>query len=107
MALPDHILLDEHGFLRQCEQWTPAIAATLAREENLTLTDEHLDILALAQRYFAEYGTSPGSRLLVRYVRREMGETQGNSAYLMRLFGGRAARTISRLAGLPKPEHCL
>lgn len=97
----------EDGFLCNPDDWTPAIAGMLAAEDGIALGPAHEEIIALARRYFSIYGSAPGSRLLVRYIRRELGETKGSSLYLMQLFGGRAARTVSRIAGLPKPDHCL
>lgn len=99
--------LDENGFLQDFDDWTPAIATAIAAEESITLTEAHQEIISLVQRYFREFGTSPGSKLLVRYARKQLGDSKGNSIYLMQLFGGKAARTASRIAGLPKPDHCL
>ncbi|HEY9035498.1 MAG TPA: TusE/DsrC/DsvC family sulfur relay protein [Pseudomonadales bacterium] len=102
-----HILRDEDGFLCHRADWNTEIAQQLALQDNIQLGDAHWEIIALAQRYFDTYAASPGSKLLVRYVRHEAGTEKGSSMYLMRLFGGQAAKTVSRIAGLPKPEHCL
>jgi len=105
--LPAHIHTDDEGFLLRQSDWSADIADAIARQEGITLEETHWEIIRLAQQYFSTYAASPGSKLLVRYVRREAGPEKGNSIYLMKLFGGQAAKTVSRIAGLPKPEHCL
>lgn len=98
---------DDEGFLCNHRDWSAEWATATAAEYGIALSETHWEILRLAQQYFADYAASPGSKLLVRYVRRECGPEKGSSIYLMQLFGGRAAKTVSLVAGLPKPEHCL
>jgi tRNA 2-thiouridine synthesizing protein E len=43
----------------------------------------------------------------VSLVRRELGEEKGRSVYLLTLFPGSPAKLAARIAGLPRPEHCL
>ncbi len=97
----------EDGFLLDPQDWDEALATALAAEAGIVLTAAHWEILHLARRYYATYAASPGSKLLVRYARHELGTDKGSSLYLMQLFGGQAAKTVSRIAGLPKPDHCL
>lgn len=98
---------DDEGFLCQQQDWTREWAEHTAAQSRIALTEAHWEIILLAQQYFERYAASPGSKLLVRHVRRECGPEKGSSIYLMQLFGGQAAKTVSLIAGLPKPEHCL
>ena len=100
-------ICDENGFLLNCGDWTPDIAAAFAREEGITLTDAHWQILECLRDFHTEFGDSPANRALVNYVKVHIGLEQGNSLYLMGLFPGSPARVGSRIAGLPKPKNCL
>ena len=104
-ALDD--LCDDNGFLIDCNEWTTALGHEFARAENIVLTEHHWEIITLLRNFYADFGDSPASRALVNYVKRHLGADKGNSHYLMTLFPGSPARIGSRIAGLPKPKHCL
>ncbi len=101
------IELDGDGFLRDFDQWNDAIAEAFAADADIVLGDAHREILTLLRRYYREFGQSPAMRPFVNYVKRELGPDKGNSIYLMQLFSGSPAKLAARIAGLPRPEHCL
>lgn len=103
----DASAFDRDGFLRDRHQWSPALAETLAAQEGLLLTDAHWEVLHLVREYYARFDSSPGMRPLVKFCARELGPEKGRSIYLLSLFPGSPARLASRIAGLPKPDHCL
>ncbi|MCL7463343.1 TusE/DsrC/DsvC family sulfur relay protein [Pseudomonas sp. NW5] len=102
-----HIALDAEGYLRDLQDWTPAVACALAAREALELTPEHWEILELLRRFHAEFQLSPATRPLIRYVAQQLGPDKGNSLHLNRLFRGTPAKLAARLAGLPKPTNCI
>lgn len=101
------IPLDKEGFLRNLEDWNPAVAEALAEREGITLTDAHWEIIQLLRDFYREFELSPAMRPLVRYVGQQLGPDKGRSIYLMRLFPGSPAKIGSKVAGLPKPTNCL
>lgn len=101
------VALDEEGYLYDLGQWSPAVAATLAREDGLELTDEHWEVIEVLRRFYQQYQLSPAMRPLVKAVAAELGPEKGRSIHLMKLFPGSPAKVAARLAGLPKPENCL
>ncbi|MBP0049206.1 TusE/DsrC/DsvC family sulfur relay protein [Marinobacterium sp. AK62] len=101
------VALDEEGYLYDLEQWSPAVATTLAREDGLELTDEHWEVIEVLRRFYQQYQLSPAMRPLVKAVAAELGPEKGRSIHLMKLFPGSPAKVAARLAGLPKPENCL
>lgn len=103
----DASAFDRDGFLRDRQQWSPALAEALAAQEGLLLTDAHWEVLHLVRKYYARFDSSPGMRPLVKFCARELGPEKGKSIYLLSLFPGSPARLASRIAGLPKPDHCL
>lgn len=100
------IELDEDLCLCNLDDWDEAVALALAAEEGLQLEEAHWEIIQAVRQFYQQFDLSPANRALVRYVRQQLGEEKGNSAYLNLLFNGRPARIASRLAGLPKPANC-
>jgi tRNA 2-thiouridine synthesizing protein E len=98
---------DREGFLLELDDWNEAVAATLAEAEGITLTDEHWELIRLVRDFYDRYETAPAMRVLVRQVRRELGEAKGNSLHLLRLFPGSPAKVLAKVAGLPRPTNCL
>ena len=98
---------DADGFLLDWHDWNESCAELLASEEHLVLTPAHHEILLMLRAYYARHAHSPAMRALVSLTRRELGPDKGRSIYLLHLFPGSPARLASKIAGLPKPEHCL
>ncbi len=101
------IELDQQGFLQNLHDWSPLVAAELARREGFELTAVHWQILDLLRRFYAEFQLSPATRPLIKYVALHLGPDIGNSHHLNRLFQGTPAKLAAKLAGLPKPTNCL
>lgn len=100
-------LTDPQGFLLNLSDWNKSIAEALAAQEEITLTEAHWEIITLLRQFYTEFELSPAMRILVRYVKEQMGEDKGNSIYLLSLFPGSPAKIASKIAGLPKPTNCL
>ena len=101
------IALDKEGFLRDREDWSPAVAEYLAEAEGITLTEAHWQVITLLQGFYREFELSPAMRPLVKYVGQHLGADKGRSIYLMQLFPPSPAKIGSKIAGLPKPTNCL
>jgi tRNA 2-thiouridine synthesizing protein E len=98
---------DKEGYLLDLQQWSEALATQLAEEEGISLTGEHWELIRLIRSFHATYEVSPAMRVLVKQVRRELGEDKGNSVYLLQLFPGSPAKILAKIAGLPRPTNCL
>lgn len=101
------IPLDKEGFLKDLNQWSPAVAEQLAKNEGITLSQDHWEIISLLQQFYREFELSPAMRPLVKYVGRQLGSDKGKSIYLLSLFPGSPAKFAAKIAGLPKPDNCL
>lgn len=97
----------EDGFLINKEDWTEAIAQQLATEEEITLTDQHWEIIGFVQNYYAEYYITPIMRILARAIGKNLGADKGKSRYLYSLFPDAPVRQSAKIAGLPKPPSCI
>lgn len=71
------------------------------------LTPEHVEILILARKFYAEYGFSPSMRPLIKIIGMNLSADKAHSIYLMKLFPQSPAKVVAKLAGLPKPKNCL
>lgn len=98
---------DSQGYLIDSQQWNEALIPLLAEQENITLTEEHLEIVRFVRAFYLEFNTSPAIRMLVKAVSQQFGEEKGNSRYLYRLFPKGPAKQATKLAGLPKPVKCI
>lgn len=98
--------IDKEGFLRDLNDWDETVAARLAAQDDIELTDDHWEVIRTVRSYYQEYEISPATRVLVKLIRDRLGERKGNSIYLMQLFSGKPAKLVSKIAGLPKPANC-
>lgn len=100
------VAVDQDGFLRVLGDWDVSVAQALALAENIELSAAHWEILTLVQNFYQQTGLSPATRALIKLVAKQAGPDKGNSIYLMKLFGGKPALSVSRIAGLPRPANC-
>lgn len=101
------IALDKEGYLEHLSDWNESVAEALAQRDNIVLTPAHWEILLLLRQFHQRFEHSPPMRILVKSVKQELGEEKGNSIYLLQLFPGSPAKLAARIAGLPRPTHCL
>lgn len=93
------VTINEEGYLTDPAQWNEDIAKEIAKEEEIELTDKHLEVLNYLREQFLA-----GESLSIRRV--------GNSGIanikeLYQLFPGGPLKKSSRIAGIPKPASCV
>jgi TusE/DsrC/DsvC family sulfur relay protein len=84
------------GFLAESTAWTPVLADSLAAAVGIELTPEHWQLLTFARHEFQATGRTPNIQRLAT------GSGLGTHA-VYALFPTAPARTIARIAGIPKP----
>jgi tRNA 2-thiouridine synthesizing protein E len=99
--------LDKDGYLVQLADWNEAVAQQLAQNQGIELADEHLTLIHLVRAFYEKFEVAPAMRPLVKLVREQLGEDKGNSIYLLQLFPGSPAKSLAKIAGLPRPANCL
>ena len=107
MATLNDLTLDKDGFLVELNDWNADVAAILAQDEGITLTDDHWEIINAIRAFYAEFDLAPAMRPLSRYIKQTLGAEKAGSIYLMTLFPESPAKKAARIAGLPRPENCL
>ena len=98
---------DPNGYLLHLDDWTEAVAGSIAADEDIELTDAHWEILHFLREYYLEHGISPNVRVLIKLVAKQFGAEKGNRKHLYDLFPKGPSRQGCRIAGLPIPNDCV
>ncbi|HCD28183.1 MAG TPA: sulfurtransferase TusE [Gammaproteobacteria bacterium] len=98
---------DKEGYLTDLDSWSPAVASQIAAASNVSLSAAHWEIIEVLREFYRRTDTAPDMRPFVHLIRERCGRDKGNSIYLMQLFGSSPAKMAAKIAGLPKPTHCL
>lgn len=102
-----HLELDDDGHLVDYTIWNQKVAAELAKSLDLELTDWHFEILQAVRQFYQQFGHSPATRPLIKYLMKTVSPEINNAELQERFKTGLVARHLSRLAGVPKPANCL
>ncbi|HTY98513.1 MAG TPA: TusE/DsrC/DsvC family sulfur relay protein [Rhodocyclaceae bacterium] len=98
---------DEEGYLVNLNDWDEAIAAELAKSENVNMTEQHWEVVNFLREYYNEFQIAPAVRVLTKAIGKKLGPEKGNSQYLYELFPYGPAKQACKIAGLPKPTGCI
>jgi len=89
----------EDGYLTDPSQWNKDIAAEIAKEEGIDLTDKHFEVID-----FLRTENEKGTQLTIRMVgKSDITDIKG----LYTLFPAGPLKKSSRIAGIPKPTSCV
>jgi len=89
----------DEGYLVNREDWDKEVAAEMAQEDGIELTDKHYEVL----EYLREQEAA-GVTLTIRKVGKS-GITDIKGLY--QLFPGGPLKFSSKFAGIPKPASCV
>ena len=93
----NQIAVDEDGFLCDPGQWSEAVAAALAKMEEVEeLGEGHWKIIRYLRDYYRDFGVAPMIRKLCK-------ETGFSLQEVYQLFPSGPATGHCKRAGLPKP----
>ena len=93
------VQVNAEGYMTDASEWTKEIAAELAKEEGIELTDKHFEVLE-----FLRNANAKGETLTIRRVGKS-GITDIKGLY--QLFPGGPLKHSSKIAGIPKPASCV
>jgi tRNA 2-thiouridine synthesizing protein E len=99
-AVLDGVGFTAEGHLADPAAWTRALAENIAAAQAVDLGAEHWRVVEFARAEFEKTGASPNVRRI----------TQGaaiTTKDLYALFPRAPARTVARIAGIPKPAGCI
>jgi TusE/DsrC/DsvC family sulfur relay protein len=91
--------VNDEGYFTTPSQWTKEIAIEIAKEEGVTLSDQHFAIIEfLRNRY------NSGEALSIRSINHS-GVLDVKTFY--QLFPGAPLKKATKIAGIPKPVSCI
>ena len=99
--------LDQDGHLVDYTIWNESVAQQLAQSLELELTPWHFEILQAVRQFYAQFGHSPATRPLIKFLMKTVSSEINNAVLQDQFKTGLVARHLSRLAGIPKPANCL
>lgn len=96
---------DEEGYLVDPEEWTPEVANSFAREEGLSLTEEHWSVFEFMRDYLAEHHVAADARLVFKFIGESHGETkkEGRQRFFQ-LFPYGYTKQACKIAGMRQPR---
>ena len=92
--------VNEEGYMTERSQWTPEVAAGLAEELDITLTDAHWKVLDFIAKDYPEKDTVPGMRRM-----NKIGGIPTKELYA--LFPNGPIKKAALISGFPKPTSCV
>ncbi len=101
------ITFTQEGYLEDASLWTEALAIEIAQQEAITLTPQHWQTLNALRQFYQQYAMMPTMRAFLKYLQLELELSDVNSAQLYALFPKGPILQGAKLAGLPKPKHCI
>jgi TusE/DsrC/DsvC family sulfur relay protein len=91
--------VNEEGYFTDPSQWTKEIALEIAREEGITLTDQHFAVIEFLRNRHVS-----GDALSIRSINHS-GVIDVKTFY--QLFPGAPLKKATKIAGIPKPASCV
>jgi tRNA 2-thiouridine synthesizing protein E len=96
---------DKNGYLVNAEDWSKELAEHLAKEEGLTLTDKHWDLIDYLRDAFINHGgEQPNTRHIVKAMSDKWG-TNVSQKDVYDLFPKDPSKQGGRIAGLPESRR--
>jgi len=92
--------VNSEGYFEDHKQWTKEMAAEIAKDLGIELTDEHQKVLDFLRSDFEEKGVIPSMRRM-----KKTGGIPTKDFY--RLFPDGPLKKSCMIAGLPKPASCV
>ena len=95
----NNVEVNEEGYLTDSSQWNEEVAAQIASEEEVQLSDKHYEVIN-----FLREQNENGVDITIRKVGKS-GIVDIKEFYT--LFPKKPLKKSSRIAGIPKPSSCV
>jgi tRNA 2-thiouridine synthesizing protein E len=105
--MSSHIRLerDAESYLVHPEDWSHDIAAELAAEENIDLTDAHWPIIEFVRDYWEEHKITPDIRHVASHMAQEQGiDKKVAKQQMFQLFPYGYVKQVCKIAGMQRPR---
>lgn len=98
------IKTDEHGFVMDPEDWSEEFAEQVAREEDITLSEQHWTVVFIIRELYAETSTVPELRTIMKKLKATLGANQATRKYIYQLFPYGYGQQACKIAGMRLPR---
>ena len=92
---------DDEGYLIDPGAWNEQLAAVLALQENIDLTDAHWVAIRFMRDYYQEHQVIPDVRFVTRHLTQRLG---GSRNLIFELFPYGYVKQACRIAGMKRPR---
>ncbi|MCB0915019.1 MAG: TusE/DsrC/DsvC family sulfur relay protein [Actinobacteria bacterium] len=94
------VQINDEGFLTEYDEWNEDIAAELAKNIGIDMTDDHWKLINWLREDYKEKGETATTRRV-----QTVGGFPTKQQFV--LFPKKPARKMAYIAGLPKPHGCV
>ncbi|MBZ0095478.1 MAG: TusE/DsrC/DsvC family sulfur relay protein [Sulfuricella sp.] len=97
--MPD---LDAEGYLVEPQDWSEELAEVLALQENISLTEDHWDVIRFMREYYEEHQVAADARYVIKHLSDRLGPGSRNK--LFELFPYGYVKQACKIAGMKRPR---
>lgn len=94
--------LDAEGYLVDPQDWTEELAKEFARQENISLTEDHWDVIQFMREYYEEHQIAVDARFVIKHLSDRLGPGSRNK--LFELFPYGYVKQACKIAGMKRPR---
>ncbi len=99
------VQVDEHGYLTDPALWTRDFADYSARQEGITLTPRHYQVIDYIRAAEADHGVMPDQRFVLKFLGHGAGLSKSQAKdVLYALFPQGYVKQACKLAGMRQPR---
>lgn len=93
---------DPEGYLLEPEDWNEDVAEMLARDEQITLTDDHWFVLRFMRDYYDEHQVAADARFAIKHLAQRYGSDAQKQLFVLFPYG--YVKQACKLAGMRRPR---
>ena len=94
---------DNEGFLLDPEDWDLELAAEIAHELGIAMTDDHWEIVHFVREFYEQNQTVPELRTVLKFLREKHGKEKATRRHVYNLFPWGFGQQACKIAGMRKP----
>lgn len=95
---------DDYGFLIDPEDWDENLAAKIAQQENIQLTEAHWDVVHMIRELYGRTGVVPELRTILKKLKQTIGSEHATRKYIYTLFPFGYGQQACKIAGMRIPR---
>ena len=95
---------DDQGFLLDPEDWNEDFAISIARKENIELSDDHWRIVYMIRELYDDAGTVPELRTILKHLKQSSSAENATRKYIYTLFPFGYGQQACKIAGMRLPR---